>query len=134
MMRRALRPDVIAGHRIPGGALLAWSPYVGNRHRSVWSEPDEFRPERFAPGGNGREAGYSRHSVIPFGLGPRACIGADFAVAEACLAVATLAQEYQPVLRGRTPIRPEASLTLHPRDGLPVLLRRRAGHDVAVGP
>ncbi|MBE1491745.1 cytochrome P450 [Plantactinospora soyae] len=134
MMRRALGPDVIAGHRIPAGAVLAWSPYVGNRDPRVWSEPDEFRPERFDPDGNGREAGYSRHSVIPFGLGPRACVGADFATAEACLAVATLAQEYQSVLLGRTPIRPEASLTLHPRDGLPVLLRRRTGHDVAVAP
>ncbi|MFC6020761.1 cytochrome P450 [Plantactinospora solaniradicis] len=132
MMRRALRPDVIAGHRIPGGALLAWSPYVGNRHRRVWSEPDEFRPERFAPDADGRGPAHSRHSVLPFGLGPRACVGADFAMAEACLAVATLAQEYQPVLLDRTPVRPEPSITLHPRGGLPSVLRRRAGHGVAV--
>jgi cytochrome P450 len=139
MMRRALAPDEMAGRRIPAGAIVTWSPFVANRHPDVWPRPDEFRPERFAEPGPA--------SFAPFGLGPRACVAGDFATAEACLILVTLAQRFETVPVGSAPPVPEPSMTLHPRGGLPARLitrptplptrrrlSRRCGHPPAPGP
>jgi cytochrome P450 len=111
MMRRAAATDEIAGRRIPRGALVTWSPYVGNRHPDLWERADDFYPERFLE---------QRHArLTPFGLGPRACVAGTFATAEACLILATLAARFDPRPAGSTRPVPEPSMTLYPKGGLP---------------
>ncbi|GID32437.1 cytochrome P450 [Paractinoplanes brasiliensis] len=121
MMRRAVGDDTIGGHRIGAGSLVTWSPYAGNRHPDVWQRPDDFWPERFADEA-GRGAAYHRNSVVPFGLGPRACPGSNLATIQACLTVATLARH----VRGTPPpgaaVAPVPSITLRPAGPVPLHL------------
>ncbi|MCM4081059.1 cytochrome P450 [Paractinoplanes hotanensis] len=124
MMRRALGRDEIDGHEVRAGDLIAWSPYVGNRHPQVWRRPSEFLPERWHSAGD-RGPDWARHSVAPFGLGPRACLGSGAAVMQACLILATLVQAYHLEPVGDGPPRPNPSLTLHAAGGFPARLRRR---------
>jgi cytochrome P450 len=123
MMRRAIGEDVIAGHRIPAGALVTWSPYAGNRHPDIWDDPESFRPQRFDPG---HSVGRRRHAALPFGEGPRVCIGSDFAMAEAVLILATLAQHHRLVLLPDRPVRPGGGITLHPAGGIWAVLEPRS--------
>ncbi|WP_249999221.1 cytochrome P450 [Actinoplanes sp. M2I2] len=124
MMRRAVGDDEIDGHAVRAGDLIAWSPYVGNRHPRVWRRPTEFRPERWLSAED-HGPDWARHSVAPFGLGPRACLGSGAAVMQACLTLATLARAYHLEAVGDRAPRPEPSLTLHAAGGLPVRLRSR---------
>jgi cytochrome P450 len=121
MMRRAVGPDTIGGYAVPAGSLVAWSPYAGNRHPDVWTDPDAFRPDRFT-GEHGRGAAHRRHSLAPFGLGPRACPGGDLAMNQACLTVATLAQSVRVSPAAHAPVRPDPSITLRPAGPVPVRL------------
>jgi cytochrome P450 len=117
--RQAIAEDEILGHRIPAGAFVSLSPYVLHRHPNYWDHPDEFDPERFAPGGgNGRP----RFAYFPFGGGPRQCIGQSMALVEAQLVLATLLDRcrLRPV-SGR-PVEAEALATLRPRGGLPMIV------------
>ena len=127
-MRHAIGEDTIAGYRIPAGAELAWSAFVGNRHPAMGEDPEAFRPERFSPE---RDAG-GRYAT-GFGEGPRICIGSAFAMAEACLILATLAQDHRAVLQPDRPVEPAADITLHPRGGLWATLHpREQGGRVAI--
>jgi cytochrome P450 len=81
-----------------------------------------FDPERFAPG---RTAGRPHYAYFPFGGGPRVCIGNHLAVMELQLVLATLAQHVRLRPVPGHPVEPEALLSLHPRDGLPMTLQRR---------
>ena len=91
------------------------SPYVTHRHEAFWADPTAFKPERFAPG---REAVRHRFAYLPFGAGPRACIGQHFALVEMHLAIATLAQRYTLRLVPGWAVVPEMTTTLGPRGGL----------------
>ena len=90
--RRAIQADQLDGHTIPAGAIVIISPYVIHRHPAYWAEPDQFKPERFAPGQGDQP--WPRFAYIPFGGGPRVCIGQNFGVVEAMLIVAALAQQF----------------------------------------
>jgi cytochrome P450 len=119
--RRALGPDQIAGYDVTPDALIAISPYLLHRHPGYWTEPDAFRPERFAPG----TADLPSHLYLPFGGGPRICIGQHFALVEATLVLATLLREVRlEVVPGFT-VEPEALVTLRPRHGLLAIPRPR---------
>ncbi len=85
-LRRALGPDEICGRKIPADTGVSISPYVLHRHKLLWDDPDAFRPERFLPGEREK---IDRYAYLPFGGGPRVCIGAAFAVQEAMIALAT---------------------------------------------
>jgi cytochrome P450 len=95
---------------------------VVHRDPQWWPEPDRFVPERWLTEGVERP----RYSYFPFGGGPRQCIGNEFANLEGILVLATLLRDWriepppQPI-----PVVPQANVTLRPRDGLPVTLRRR---------
>jgi cytochrome P450 len=117
--RQAIAEDEILGHRIPAGAFVSLSPYVLHRHPNYWDHPDEFDPERFAPGGG---SGRPRFAYFPFGGGPRQCIGQSMALVEAQLVLATLLDRcrLRPV-SGR-PVEAEALATLRPRGGLPMIV------------
>ncbi len=124
MMRRATSADTIGGYPVAAGSLIAWSPYAGNRHPGVWTRPDDFWPERFTDE-RGRGAAHRRHSLAPFGLGPRSCPGSSLAMNQACLTIATLAQRCRVTPVSDGPARPDPSITLRPAG--PVPLRLAAG-------
>ena len=113
--------DELRGHEIPSDSLLIISPWVIQRHPDFWSRPEEFDPTRFLPENAVR---VPRGAYLPFGTGPRQCIGRDFALLEAVLVLATIAQRYSVTMGPRTP-RLAPLVTLGPADGMLLHLVRR---------
>jgi cytochrome P450 len=122
MSREALAEDEIEGHRVAKGSVVSIVPWVIHRHRTLWDRPDVFDPERFAPE---RTAERPRFAYIPFGGGPRICIGAGFAMTEALVILAMLGQRYRLRLAPGAAVEPVGLITLRPRHGLPMHLERR---------
>lgn len=118
--RKASNDDEIAGYRIPAGADLSVSPYVVHRDPAVWENPEGFDPDRFRPE---RAAGRPHYAYIPFGGGPRLCIGQGFAMTEAILVLASIAQRYELHLLPGYQVVPLAHATLRPAGGLPMVVR-----------
>ena len=123
--RRALGPDVVAGVEVPAGTLVIISPWLLHRRAQAWPDPLRFDPDRFAEPRDSAPRG----DYLPFGAGPRLCIGRDFALVEAVLALATVLAEYRldPVRADAAAPRPQvdALVTLRPRGGLPLRVSRR---------
>ncbi|WP_432548090.1 cytochrome P450 [Kineococcus sp. SYSU DK004] len=119
--RRALEDDVVAGVEVPAGTLVIVCTWALHRHPAVWEEPEEFRPERFLDAAR-RERGY-----VPFGAGPRLCIGRDLALVESVLLLAELlrTRSLAPAPGPRPAV--ESLVTLRPRGGLHLLVRDRDG-------
>jgi cytochrome P450 len=112
LVRQALAPDVAAGTPIRRGMVVMIAPWVLHRHRALWSSPDAFDPNRFAPGAPPPP----RFAYMPFGAGPRVCVGAQFALAEATLVAARLLTAYRVTLaepNQRPPV-PAAIVTTQP--------------------
>ncbi len=120
--RRAVKDDLIDGYRIPADSVVFISPYVTHRDARFWAEPERFRPERFSPD---RSAERPRYAYLPFGGGPRKCIGHDFAMAEAQLILALVAQNYCLRLAPAQQVKPAPIFTLRVKDGLPMILEKR---------
>jgi cytochrome P450 len=120
--RQPIAADEILGHRIPAGAEVLIMPWLLHRKPSLWENPDRFDPERFTPE---RAAARPRFAYIPFGAGARICIGAVFAMTEAVLMLATIAQRYRLRLKPGHPVEPQGLITLRPRYGLRMELERR---------
>jgi cytochrome P450 len=123
LSRKVVAEDVIGGFRIPAGSAVDVSPWVTHRHPDFWERPEEFLPERFAPE---QVAQRPRFLYFPFSGGPRQCIGNTFALMEAQLVLATLAQRFQPRVVPGYQLTAEPLLTLRPGGGLPMHLERRA--------
>jgi cytochrome P450 len=113
--RRAVEDDTIGGYDIPRDSIVFVSPWVTHRHPVFWPNPEGFDPERFLPE---RAADIHRYAYFPFGAGPRLCIGQGFAMIEAVLLLAALAQEIRLDLVPGHRVVPQASVTLRPRDGI----------------
>ena len=122
--RVAAADDVIDGHAIPKGSFINVSPWVTQRNPTLWPEPGRFDPERFMPA---QVKARSRYAYFPFGGGPRICIGNGFALMEARLILATLAQRYRLALVPGQDIEPLGRITLRPSNGLHMTLQRRGG-------
>lgn len=122
--RLAVADDMLGGRRIPAGTLVCISPWTLHRHPGHWEEPEEYRPERFAPGRQHSRAG---HAYLPFGGGPRVCIGQAFATTEAMLVLTVVLQRLRLTQEPGTEVVPEALVTLRPRDGLLMRVERRRG-------
>ncbi|HEY2243970.1 MAG TPA: cytochrome P450 [Xanthobacteraceae bacterium] len=118
MAREPIAPDYILGHRIPAGSLVLIVPWLLHRKASLWDQPDRFNPDRFT-------TDPARFTYIPFGAGQRICIGAAFAMTEAILILAMVAQRYRLHLKTGHPIEPQGLITLRPRYGMPMILERR---------
>ena len=105
------------------GASVVISPWLIHRHRDLWHEPDAFNPDRYL---NDESRDSLRSAYLPFGMGPRVCIGAAFAQQEAVLILSSIVRQYrlQPV-PGHVP-RPVGRLTIRPSNGMPLMLQRRA--------
>jgi cytochrome P450 len=120
--RKAINADRFAQHFIPANSDVLVCVYTIHRHPQFWDDAECFDPERFAP-----DSGSERDSCayLPFGAGPRTCLGSRFGLMEVMLVVATIAQRFSLRLTNDQEVEPEASLTLHPRHGLPMSLHRR---------
>jgi cytochrome P450 len=111
IVRQARGADVVAGRRIAPGTVVSIAPWVVHRHRRLWRDPDAFDPARFLP-----EAAPppDRFAYIPFGAGPRACVGARFALTEATLVLARLLRAFRLELFGRGAVVPRGIVTTQP--------------------
>lgn len=128
--RQAIADDAMSGYRIPAGSEILIFPYITHRHPQWWPEPDKFYPERFAP-----ENAPSRQkfAYIPFGAGPRACLGLNFAVTEIQVVLALLMQRFhlQPAAETE-PVSAEPSVTLRPLPGVHLKLSKLSSPTTAV--
>jgi cytochrome P450 len=122
--RRALEDFEVGGYRIPAGTNVFMLQWVTHRDSRFFPEPERFEPERWRddPIRKGR---IPRFAYFPFGGGPRVCIGAGFAMMEATLLLATIAQRYRFTLGPDTVVTPFFSITLRPKYGLPMQVHRR---------
>jgi cytochrome P450 len=120
--RVARERDEICGRPIRKGTEIVILPWVLHRHRTLWDDPDRFDPERFS---RERSTTRPRFAYLPFGGGPRICIGAQLALTEVSLLVATIAQRYRLKLVPRQNIVLLHRVTLRPRDGIRMRLERR---------
>jgi cytochrome P450 len=119
LSRTAVGDDEIGGHRIPANAEILLLLYVTHRHPQYWGNPDAFDPENFSPE---KTAARPPYAYFPFGGGPRQCIGNNFALMEAQLIIATIAQKYRLRLATEEAVEAEPSVTLRPRGGLKMTL------------
>lgn len=123
MTRQAVADTQFGTHAVRAGTSVVMPIYAIHRHAKRWEDPDAFDPERFAPE---REAAIPRYQYMPFGAGPRICIGMGFAMMEATAMLATLLRHasFAPVA-GRDPA-PVARVTLIPGGGMPLEVRLRS--------
>ena len=120
--RTAIGEDRIGGVRVPPGASISISIYVTHRNPHLWPDPERFEPERFAPAAVAQR---HRFAYLPFGGGPRICIGNGFALAEAQVIVAAIAQHYRVRLAPGHAVERIGLVTLRPKGGLWVTLEPR---------
>ncbi len=118
LSRQALKEDKIRGKKIPAGSLMLIVPWLIQRHKKFWTDPDSFIPERFMPGAKKP----IKFTYIPFSAGPRVCIGKNFGITESVLAIAILAQRFRLSLAPETTVTHECRLTLRPKGSLPMIL------------
>lgn len=118
-IREAIDEDEVGGYRIPAKSIVVLSQYVTHRHPDFWVEPDRFMPERFSPE---RVSSRPRFAYFPFGGGARQCVGNNFALMEAQLVIATVAQRYIPRLAPGQVVDMDPTFTLRPLNGLRVSL------------
>lgn len=123
MSRQAIADATLGTHAIPAGTSVLLPVYAIHRHAARWERPHEFDPTRFAPE---RERSIPRYQYMPFGAGPRICIGMPFAMMEATAVIATLLQHATFTWAGREEPVPVARVTLLPRGGVPMRVGLRS--------
>lgn len=121
MSRIAAEDDVIDEYLIRQGKLVVVSPYIVHRDARYWEDPERFDPQRFAPG---RAPLVTDYSYFPFGGGPRTCIGRRLAMVETVVVMAVIASRVDLHLAPGHRVVPEALVTLRPRHGMPMQVRR----------
>jgi cytochrome P450 len=120
--RLALGDDEVGGYHVPKGSIVFVIPFVIHRRPKLWPDPDRFDPDRFTAE---RESARHKFAYIPFGGGPRRCIGNQFAMLEAQLIVAAIAQRFRIEVMPGQEIRPEPLITLRPQPGIRARLQKR---------
>jgi len=109
IVRAAIGPDRFEKFDLAGGSVVMIAPWVLHRHRRLWRDPDAFDPARFLPDAPATP----RFAYLPFGAGPRVCVGAQFALTEATLVLAMLVRRFRVTLIDAPPM-PTAVVTTHP--------------------
>ncbi len=122
MSRQAVGPDRLGEVEVFPRTRVIIAPWVLHRHRKLWPQPEMFMPERFAPE---NRAKIPRFAYLPFGAGPRICVGAGFAMQEALLALAMIARRFRLTLIEGAQVMPFARMTLRPANGLPMRISLR---------
>jgi cytochrome P450 len=120
--RAAAAPDEIGGQPVHKGDIILISPWILHRHEKLWREPNAFDPRRFLTG-----TPPDRFAYLPFGVGPRVCIGAQFALVEATLSLARLIASFRVELRSNEPVMPIGVVTTQP-DRAPAFTVSRRAH------
>lgn len=115
--RQAQAEDEVDGYRVPAGADVLICPYTLHRHPEFWNAPEQFLPERFEPA---QREGRPRYAYIPFGAGPRFCVGNSLGLMEATFAIAMIARELRLVKVPGHQVVAEPMLSLRVRGGLPM--------------
>lgn len=110
LVREALGTDQAGAHLIKRGDLIMIAPWVLHRHHDIWTGPDTFDPDRFLPDAPKP----ARFSFLPFGAGPRICVGAQFALAEAAIVLAAFAERFAWEMEGNRPVIPVGIVTTQP--------------------
>ncbi len=123
--RRALAPFRLGEYELPADTNVLVSQLILHRDARYFPEPLRYDPERWSES-DPRAASLPRFAYFPFGGGPRVCIGAGFAMMEAVLLLATIAQEFQIQTAPGQKVSMQPTVTLRPRNGIPVTLKRRA--------
>ncbi len=119
--RKALGPDEIGGYHVGAGTIMAICVYTLHRHPGFWEQPEVFNPLRFSPEADQRR---HRYAYIPFGAGPRQCIGNNFGLLEACLAMACVAQRFELRIAPGSQVQPLPMFVLRPNRDLFMTLHR----------
>lgn len=120
LSRVARGKDEIQGYAVPPGSVIVVTPYLIHRDPRYWDNPETFEPERFCPE---RSAARQRLAYLPFGAGPRACVGAMFAMTEAQMILAVICRriffelipDHQLVLEPRVLLRPQGGMPMYVR-------------------
>jgi cytochrome P450 len=120
--REPIEPERYKDLDIPARAAVLVMPWTIHRHRKLWDKPDAFMPERFHPGNREK---IDRFQYLPFGAGPRVCIGASFAMQEAMIALGVLMSRFRFEALDETRPWPVQKLTTQPQGGLPMAVTRR---------
>ncbi|MEP6982719.1 MAG: cytochrome P450 [Sphingomicrobium sp.] len=120
--REAVAADTLGEHEIMPGELVSIWPWIIHRHKKLWSDADAFDPQRFAPG---RKNDRHRFQYLPFGAGPRTCVGARLAMAEALTILATWLSRWRFTAVPGRQVQVSGMVTLRPKGGLPLRLSRR---------
>jgi cytochrome P450 len=120
--REAVGADTVGGRVIAPRTSVLISTWILHRHRLLWERPDDFDPTRFLPG---RRENIARFAYLPFGAGPRICIGMSFAMQEAMVLLASIVRRYRLELAPGENVEPLARITLRPKGGLKMRLWRR---------
>lgn len=124
LSRQAVRDDRLGRIKVPRGSLVMVAPWVLHRHHLLWEDPEAFVPERFLP--ENRDA-IPRFAYLPFGAGPRVCIGQSFSIQEAVILLAHVVRAVRFRLpEDHPPITPLHRVTLRPEHGLRMEAERRA--------
>lgn len=120
--RMAIEDVQIGDYLIPKNTNIFLFWYHTHHEEKYWEDAETFKPERFSPE---NEANIDRYTYLPFGGGPRVCIGNSFAMMEAHLLLATIAQKYKLRLVPNHKIVPDVRVTMFPRGGLPMTIHQR---------
>jgi enediyne biosynthesis protein E7 len=120
--RRTIEADELGGYPIPPRTDVFISPYMLHRHPKYWSDPEEFKPERFA-GADAEER--HRFAYIPFAVGPRHCIGENIAMFEMLVHMRTMTRRFRLKRAGNDPVELEAQINLRPRSNLMMMVETR---------
>jgi cytochrome P450 len=121
--RQAAAADRLGEHEVAAGDIVSIWPWLLHRHRALWDDPDAFDPDRFLPEA---KAGRHRFQYIPFGAGPRLCVGMRFATIEALAVLAHWLRSWSFAPMPGREVRPSGMITLRPAGGLPLSLARRS--------
>jgi cytochrome P450 len=125
--RQSLTPDVLGAYRIEKGSIVGICPYALHRHPAYWENPEGFDPDRFLPDAAERP----KWAYLPFGGGPRTCIGNHFALMEAQLVLAMIVRDYAIALDPFAPPVLDPVITLRPKHGVRASRTRRAAATTA---
>lgn len=119
IVRIAKGPDRLGETAIPPASLVMVAPWVLHRHVRLWQDPDAFIPSRFL------DVEPTRFSYLPFGAGPRVCVGAQLALTEAVLVLATVIKRFRVTVADSAPVIPVGVIVIHPDHAPPFRLQKR---------
>ncbi len=120
--RYVMEDVTLGGHTLKANSTVFMPVYLVHHDERWWSEPDVFDPERFAPE---QEAKQHKYAYMPFGGGPRVCIGNHFAMMEAHIILATIASRYKLTMTTEADVERVRLITTFPKDGLTMMIQER---------